>query len=72
MSTHTGHGLGAAGVRDADELFEEGLVLVVVPVAEDDGELGVVAVFLLWWVDDDGGTEAVDVLALMNEVERGE
>ena len=68
MSTHTGHGLGAAGVCDADELLEEGLVLVVVPVAEDDGELGVVAVFLLWWVDDDGGAQTVDVLALCGGV----
>ena len=59
-----GHGLGTTGVGDADELVEEDGVLVVVPVAEDDGELGVVTVFLLWWVDDDGGAEAVDVLAL--------
>ena len=38
----TWYGLGTAGVGDADELVEQDGVLVVVPVAEDDGELLVV------------------------------
>ena len=39
-------------------------MLVVVPVAEDDGEFFVVRVHFLGWVDCDGGAEAVDVLTL--------
>ena len=64
MSTHTGHGLGAAGVRDADELLEEYVVLVVVPVSEDDGELLIVRVLLLRRVDDHRSAKTVDVLTL--------
>ena len=38
----TWDGLGTAGVGDADELVEQDGVLIVVPVAEDHGELLVV------------------------------
>ena len=57
-------GLGTTGVGDVDELVEELGVLGVVPVAEDDGELLVVGVGLRLRVDDDGGAQTVDVLAL--------
>ena len=60
-----GDGLSTARVRDADELLEQDLVLVVVPVSEDDGELFVVLVLLLWRVDDYRGAETVDVLTLV-------
>ena len=59
-----GDGLGTAGVCDADELLEEDLVLVVVPVTEDDGELLIVLVLLLWRMDDYRSTKTVDVLTL--------
>ena len=62
--TRTGDGLGAAGVGDADELVEEGGVLVVVPVAEDDGVLRVVRVGFFFGVDDERCAQTVDVLAL--------
>ena len=39
-------------------------MLGVVPVTEDDGELLVVGVGLRLRVDDDGGAQTVDVLAL--------
>ena len=57
-------GFSTTGVGDIDELVEELGVLGVVPVAEDDGELLVVGVGLRLRVDDDGGAQTVDVLAL--------
>lgn len=57
-------GLGAAGVRDAEEVVGERRVLVVVPVGEDDGELGVVAVDFGGRVEEEGRAQAVGVLAL--------
>ena len=49
-------------------MLKKWVVLVVVPVPEHDGELLVVRVRLGGRVNDDGRTEAVDVLAL---AERG-
>ena len=66
MSRHTGHRLGATGIRDTDELVEKGIVLVVVPVAEDDGKLCVIRVLFCRRVDHDGSAETVDVLALLD------
>ena len=65
MSRHTGHRLGAAGIRDTDELVKEGIVFVVVPVAEDDGKLCVIRVLFCGRVDHDGSAETVDVLSLL-------
>lgn len=58
------HGLGTAGVRDAEEVVRERRVLVVVPVGEDDSELGVVAVHFGGRVQEEGRAQAVGVLAL--------
>ena len=60
-------GLGTTGVGDADELVNEDRVLVVVPVAENDGELFVIRVLFRWWVDDDGCTKTIDVLSLQSD-----
>lgn len=51
-------------IRDINELLEQVRLLVMIPVAEDDGVFGVVGVDFGFWVDDDAGAEAVDVLAL--------
>ena len=56
--------LGAAGVGETDKLAQESCVLVVVPVAEDDGKLLVVCMRFLLRVNDDGRTKSVHILAL--------
>jgi hypothetical protein len=55
--------LGPAGVGDVDELLDEDVVLVVVPVAEDDCELFVVGVGLLGGMDEERGAQTINVLA---------
>lgn len=60
----TRNGFGTSGIGDADELFDELAVLVVVPVTENNGEFFVVALDFLGGVDDEWGAETVDVLAL--------
>lgn len=60
----TRHRLGTTGVRDVDKLVEQSRMLIVVPVAENDGELLVVGVHLLRRVNDDGRAKTVDVLTL--------
>ena len=57
--------LGSTRVGDVDELLEKDCVLVVVPVTKDDGELLVVLVFLLWWVDDHRRTKTIHILPLV-------
>ena len=56
--------LGTTGVGDVDELLKKFRVLGVVPVPKDDGELLIVGIVLLWWVDHDWCAKTVDVLTL--------
>ena len=66
----TWYGLGSTGVSDRDELLEEHVVLVVVPVTQDNGELFIVGMHFLRGVDDYRCTKSVDVLALTSSEQR--
>ena len=56
--------LGPTRVGNIDELVQQGLMFLVIPVSKDDCEFFVVGVNFFSGVDYDGGTEAVHVLAL--------
>ena len=60
----TWYGLGSTRVSDRDELLEEHVVLVMVPVTQDNGELFIVGMHFLRGVNDYRCTKSVDVLAL--------
>ena len=40
-------------------------MFLVIPVAQDHGELAVVLVVLSFWVENEGSTETVDILAVV-------
>lgn len=51
-------------VGDAHELLAKNWVFVVIPVTKDNGELRVILMHLLWVMQDERCTQAVNVLAL--------
>ena len=60
----TRDGFSTSWIGDTNESLEEGRVLTMVPVAEDDGELIVVRVYFGWRVEEKRCAETVDVLSL--------
>ncbi|TKW49549.1 hypothetical protein CTA1_5576 [Colletotrichum tanaceti] len=62
-----GHGLGAGGVLDADQLLDEGPGRAVIPVGQGDDEFLVILALVgaLGVVDDQGAAEALGVLAVV-------
>lgn len=64
VGIRTRNRLGTTGVGDVDELVKKSRMLIVVPVAKNDGELLVIRVHLLRRVNDYGCAKTVDVLTL--------
>ena len=60
----TRDGFSTSWIGDANEVLEEGRVLFVVPVAEDDGELFIVRVYFGWRMEEERCAETVNVLSL--------
>lgn len=66
----TGDWLCATGIGDADKLFHEDGVLLMIPVANNDCVLLIVRMDLLFWVDYDRCTQAVNVVPLKSALAR--
>ena len=64
----TGDRLGSSRIPFAHELAIEERVLVVIPVAQNDGVFIIILVHLGSIVDNERGTKTVNVLALENRL----
>jgi hypothetical protein len=60
----TWYRFGAAGVSDADELFHENIMFLVVPVTQNDSIFVVVGMYFLSRVNDQRTAKSIDVLSL--------
>lgn len=62
----TRNGLGSAWIRNAEEVLQEGRLFFVVPVTQNNGELGVVvsSISFILRVEEERGTQTIDIYPL--------